>query len=132
MKRALHIVFAVGMLALVAFAAENLSPSKVLADREKLHEKEVTVIGKVAEFKQRTSRAGNKYVTLKLKEGDKEVNVYMQGELKPAVKDGDKVRVKGIFRKEKKLRDFTVKDEIDATPLKDKEKGKDYGIKAVE
>ena len=88
--------------------------------------KTIETSGVVADFKQKTSRAGNKYFTFKLRINEKEttgVNVYSQGEAEEAVKDGTKVKVVGVFREEKKVYDFTVKNEIDATKVKDKENG---------
>lgn len=127
MKR-IRIYIAVLAVAAAALADGPLSVSALLKSADKHDSREVFVKGKVSKFDQKTSRAGNKYFTLVLKEGDDLLNVYSRGELKPAVKPGDTVEVRGVFRKEKKLRDFTVKNEVDATEMKDKS----YGVKKVE
>jgi cytochrome c-type biogenesis protein CcmE len=121
------------LLVVTAFAAVALAVDKVpLADLVKEPKtydgKTITVTGVVADFKQKTSRIGNKYFTFKLAKSEKEkdkdiVNVYSQGEAGEGVKDGAKVVVTGVFREEKKLKDFSVKNEIDATKVKDKENG---------
>lgn len=125
------IALIVGIASLAAILmAEALSPAALLKDADKHNAKVVEVKGKVEDFEQRTSKKGNKYFLLKLKEGESVVNVYGQGELKPAVDKGDKVLVRGYFRKEKKLPNFTVKNEVDVTPPtgKPQEKGKEYGV----
>lgn len=127
MKR-IRICIAVLALAGAAIADGPLSVSALLKNADKHDSREVFVKGKVSKFDQKTSRAGNKYYTLVLKEGEEVLNVYSRGELKPPVKAGDTVEVRGVFRKEKKLRDFTVKNEVDATEMKDK----NYGVKKVD
>jgi len=115
-------------LALASLAlAAALSPSAVLKDAEKLDGKEVTVRGKVADFKQKTSRAGKPYFTFKLKEKDAEINVYGQGKLDPALKNDEQAEVAGIFRKLKELQTFSVKNEVDVSA----KPGKKYGAKKV-
>jgi hypothetical protein len=120
-----RLLFALGlMLAALAFAADKVSLGDILKDPKAFDGKTIATSGAVAGFKQKTSRAGNRYFTFKLKSGDKEsLNVYSQGEAPEGVKDGAKVEVVGVFRAEKKVMDFTVKNEIDATKVKDKENG---------
>lgn len=123
--------FALAALAAIAFATEKAKVADLLKDADKFDGKIVEATGKVADFQQKTSRAGNKYFVFKLKDGDQAVNVYSQGEAKPVLKDGDKVKVTGTYRKEKKVSNFTVKNEIDITKS-DKEKEKDNGFKKVD
>lgn len=117
------------LLAALAFGFEKVvqvSLADLAKDPKAYDLKTVETSGVVADFKQKTSRAGNKYFTLKLRVNEKEttgVSVYSQGEADEAVKDGTKVKVIGVFREEKKVMDFTVKNEIDATKVKDKENG---------
>jgi len=125
MKRALLLL---SVLSVAAFAADALTVDKLLKDKDEYDNKDVVVTGTVSEYKQRESRLGNPYVTLKLKGENKVASVYMQGKLEgdAAPKDGDTIEVNGVYRKEKKVNDdFTVKDEIDAT----KKEKKKYGIK---
>lgn len=116
----------VALAAASVFAVQNLTVEDVLAKAADHNDKTVTVKGKVADFKQKTSRAGNAYFTFKLKGAkDEPINVYSRGTSEKEYKDNDVVIVTGIFRKEKKVQDFTVKNEIDAT----KQVGKPYGVK---
>lgn len=114
-------------MASLALAAGKISVSALSKDTDKFDGKPVEVEGKVSGFEQKTSKKGNKYFIFKMKEGEASVSVYSHGEPNPAIKDGDKVSVQGIFRKEKKIGTFTVKNEIDATPVKEKP----YGVKKL-
>lgn len=124
--RSTFILF-LGAAALV-LAADKLTPASLIKDADKHHTKDVVVVGKVSDFEQKTSKIGNKYFVFKLKEGDSIISVYSRGEAKPVLKDGDKVEANGIFRKEKKVSTFTVKNEVDITAVKDKP----YGFKKVD
>ncbi|MBL8069049.1 MAG: hypothetical protein JNM28_11415 [Armatimonadetes bacterium] len=128
MKR--FLVLGVFALAAISLAA-TVTVDTLLKDKAKYDGKEVVVSGKVAEYKARTSRAGNPYITFKLKGASATANVYLRGKLEgdAAPKDGDKVEVSGIYRKEKKVTDtFTSKDEIDASPVAKKK----FGVKITE
>lgn len=108
------------MLAAVALAQAPIKAkiSEILKDADKHTGKIVDVSGKVEKFEQKTSRRGNKYFKFVLKDGDQELNIYGQGEQTPALKDGQKVRVQGTYRKEKKLpgnSNVTIKNEVDVT-----------------
>lgn len=125
LSRVLFCVLAVGTC--LAFAATKATVEDILKDPAKFDNKEIAVTAKVADFKAKTSKAGNKYFTFKLKSGEKEVNVYGRGELEKEPKEGDKVTATGIFRKEKQIKDFKVKNEIDVSKVD----GKDFGVKAA-
>jgi hypothetical protein len=112
----------------LAVAVEAMTVDKMLKDQDALDGKEVTVTGVVSDYRQRESRAGNPYVNFKLKGENKVANVYLRGSLEgdKAPKNGDTVEVMGIYRKEKKVNDsFTVKDEVDASPVEKKK----FGVK---
>lgn len=110
-----------------ALAAEKATVANILKDPAKFDNKVVTVVGKVARFKARVSKAGNKYFTFELAEGANHVAVYGKGELKTAPKDGDKVEATGAFAKERKVGSKTFKNELDVTS-----KGNDkLGVKIV-
>lgn len=120
--------FLFASLALTALAlAVDKVPLADLLKNAKAHDgKTISTTGIVSAFKQKTSRIGNKYFTFKLAETDKSkesINVYSQGEAADGLKDGVKVVVVGVFREEKRLQDFSVKNELDATKVKDKENG---------
>lgn len=120
-------IFVLLALPAVVFAAEAVSVKELLKDAKNYDKKEVTVSGAVLEFKQRTSRVGNKYFTFKLKEGDQTINVYSQGAFDGELKDEAKVEVTGIYTVEKKLGDLVFKNEIDCT----KKEGKKFGVKQI-
>lgn len=113
------------LTATLGFVEERLSPSSLLKQADAKNEKMVVVSGKVTDFSQKVSRAGNPYFVFKLKEGESVVSVYGRGNAATEIKDGVKVLATGIFRKEKKVGDFTVKNEVDVSKTKDKP----YGVR---
>lgn len=115
------------LLACVAFAAESLTVDKLVKKAAENDGKVVTVTGEVSQFTEKTSKKGNKYTTFVLKGENTTANGYCQGHLEKKPKNGDKVEITGKFTKEKKLADFTVKNEVNFT----KEEGKPYGLKIV-
>jgi Cu/Zn superoxide dismutase len=132
MKTALKALLVVALVQF-ALAAANETVEAITKDPSKFDKKEVKVVGKVEDFKQKTSRKGNHYFTFKVvsvEKKDEALNVYSQGKMEPELKDGDKVEVWGVFRQEKKVQDFTVKNEIDATTLEEKGKKK-FGVKLI-
>lgn len=117
MKRALSLfAFAV---ATAAFAGTKLTVDQLLAKVDANDKKVVTVTGKVSDFKARTSKIGNKYCTFKLKSEKGFINVFGPFEFKTAPADGAKVEITGEFLKEKKLRDFSVKNQVELKSEKD-------------
>jgi hypothetical protein len=99
--------------------------SEVLKDPAKYDGKAVVVKGIVADFKAKTSNAGNDYYLFDLVEGTESLAVYGQGKLAKAPKDGDKVTVTGKYAKERKVGNRTFKNEIDASVRLDKS----FGVK---
>jgi hypothetical protein len=121
-------LLAVVLLPVLGFAAaEKASVADLLKDAKKLDQKEVEVKGSLREFKQRTSKIGNKYFTFRLKDGDQSVNVFSRGALETPPKDGAKVTVVGIYRAENKVGDNVFKNEIDCSP----KEGKKFGVKEL-
>ena len=90
----------------------KVSVADLLKSRDAHDQKGLIVEGKVAKFEQRTSKKGNPYVVFDITDGKSSVHIYGQGKLETKVKDGDKVRVTGFYRKEKKFGDRVYKDEI--------------------
>lgn len=117
----------VACLSLLALAVEKPTVAELLKDPAKFDKKEVQVTGTMSEFKQKTSKIGNKYFTLKLKDGNKWVSVYSRGELEHVPKDGTKIQVSGVFRAETKVGENTFKNEIDCSV----KEGKKYGVAEV-
>lgn len=114
----------------VAFGAAAMTVDKLLKEKDKFDGKDVVVTGKVADYKPHVSKAGNAYITFKLKGQSQTANVYLRGKLEgdAAPKDGDTVEVSGVYRKEKKVNaNFTSKDEIDAS----KAEKKKFGVKIL-
>jgi starvation-inducible outer membrane lipoprotein len=108
------------LLALALVLAAGTQITDVLKDPKAFDKKTVTVEGKVDEFEQKTSKIGNKYAKFRILQGERWLNVYAKGEIKPPLKEGDKVTVKGKFAAEKKVGKSTFKNEIELN-LKDKE-----------
>lgn len=128
--RAKLLTISIAVLAASAFAAVKLTPETVLKDAAKHDGKKVTVTGKVDDFRARTSRAGNKYFTFKLKGTKESLSIYGRGELKKAPKDGDRVEITGTYRREKKVNDnFTAKNEVDVSAPRDGKGG--IGVKIL-
>jgi DNA polymerase III alpha subunit len=122
------IILSVSLLSVVAArAAEVVALDVLLKSPDKHHEKVVVAKGKVEDLENKVSKRGNPYTVFKLVQGKATVNVYVRGKMESAPKNGQMVQVTGIFRKEKKLRDFVVKNEIDASPSDDKK----HGVKVI-
>lgn len=98
-----------------AWAGEQLTVEALLKNAKTYDGKEVRVVGKVAEYKEKVSKAGNKYVTFKLRGAKETASVYLRNRLQKPCKDGDTVIVTGKFTLEKKVGTVTYKNEIDAT-----------------
>jgi cytochrome c-type biogenesis protein CcmE len=132
MKRSLSLLLTLlCMGVMLAFAAERVAVSALLKDADKYDGKAITLTGTVADFKQKTSKRGNDYFTFKLKDKSEVVNIYGQGKLEKAPKDGDKVEVTGRYAKEKKQGDVTFKNELNVTVDKSKEDTKNFGVKIL-
>lgn len=126
-------ILAVSALALAAFAQTGVIKTNitdVLKDPDKVDGKAIQVEGKVESYEEKTSQRGNPYTVFKVTDSGKTLSVWMTGHPKDPdkPKDGDKVQLTGIYRKEKKVGDVTFRNEIDVTPVKDKP----YGIKVLE
>ncbi len=115
-------------VAALALAVEKVSVPELVKNGSKYDNKEVQVTASFVGFQQKTSRAGNKYYTFRLKDGEAVVNGYGRGTLENPPKDGSKARVTGVYRTEKKVGTLTFKNEIDCTPVE----GKEFGVKSVE
>lgn len=126
------LVFPLMILMAIAMAQTVAPPTvtvdDVLGDVERFDKQGlIAVKGVVSEFVQKTSARGNKYFTFKLKSGKGELNVFSSGEAPTELKNKAEVVATGIFRKTKKLAEFEVKNEIDASPVK----GKPNGVKVA-
>jgi hypothetical protein len=79
-------------------------------------QKAVTVTGTAAEVSSRISRRGNPYTTFRLTDQGESVKVFTFGT--PAIKDGQRIEVYGVFRRVKQVGPYTFHDEIDAASVK--------------
>ncbi len=119
------------MLAAFAFAGTPITVDALIKDAAKHNNKPVVVTGQIETFKQRKSKAGNDYVTLTLKGENESVNVYLRGKFTPVPKKGAHAEVTGVYHKEKKIKDFVIKNEIDASVDPKDDYTKDYGMKIL-
>jgi imidazoleglycerol phosphate synthase glutamine amidotransferase subunit HisH len=85
----------------------------ILEEPDRFDKKLVQVEGKVSDYKEKTSRAGNTYTTFKLEQGEKKITVFSYGHLR--LQNGDEVVVIGRFYKEKRVGRAIFKNEIDAS-----------------
>lgn len=110
-------LIALGLLAAVAFAADTITVTQLEKDQDKYDGKKIVVIGIVEKFEQRTSKAGNPYITgTLLDKANKKatLSLYARGKIEKELKKGDVVEVTGIYAKEKKVGTLTFKNEIEA------------------
>ncbi len=111
------------MLALVcavALAGSTLRASaatvaEIAKDPAAFDQKTVTVSGTAGEVSSRTSRRGNPYTTFRLSDQGESVKVFTFGT--SAIKDGERVEVRGIFQRVKHVGAYTFHDEIDASSV---------------
>jgi hypothetical protein len=98
-------------------AATETTIEKILTNKDSFDGKEVSVSGIVAKIKFRTSKGGNEYTTFSLIESSGEsIRVFTWGH--PKIKEGQKVKVTGTYRKVKKIRRYTFYNEIEAVEVK--------------
>lgn len=92
----------------------------------KFDKKPVKVIGKIEKYEERTAKTSkNEYTVFVLSDAKGKVNIYLKGRPAIKVKNGDKVAVTGLYQKEKKIKDRTFRNEIDAS----NDRVKTFGIK---
>src|SRR3989454_11689626 len=111
------------MLALVcALALVGSSPrasaatvAEIAKNPAAFDQKTVTVSGTAGEVSSRTSRRGNPYTTFRLSDQGEAVKVFTFGTL--AIKDGERVEVRGIFQRVKQVGANTFHDEIYAASV---------------
>jgi DNA polymerase III alpha subunit len=105
------------LLATSAFAVDTITVGQLEKAVDKYDGKQITVSGVVDKFEQRTSKAGNPYVTATLLDkADKKqtLSLYARGKIERELKKGDYVEVTGTYTKVKKVGTLTFKNEIEA------------------
>ncbi len=94
-------------------AAEKKTIQEILSNPVKFDGREVTIQGKAAKIKPRTSKKGNDSTTFILKdESGKGMNVYTRGH--PLITEGQKVTVTGVYQKLKIVGRKTIHNEVEA------------------
>ncbi len=86
----------------------------LVRDRAKWDKKPVIVEGRVSGVQEKVSRRKNPYTEFTLSDGGAKVNVYVRTHLKPKPKDGERVRVTGLFEKERKVGPRTILNQVSA------------------
>ena len=93
--------------------AMKTSVGDILSNPNQYDGKMVQIEGKVTALKAKISKKGNPYFTFKLFEGDKSTTVFNFGG--PSIREGDSVRVIGMYQKVKHVGRYTFYNEIDAS-----------------
>ena len=115
--RTTHTLALIGVLILVGSArwADAATVAEIAKNPSAFDKKTVTVSGTAQEVSSRTSRRGNPYTTFRLSDKRETVKVFTFGT--PAIKDGDRVEVRGVFQRVKQVGAYTFHDEIDASSV---------------
>jgi hypothetical protein len=101
----------------LTLAAEKLSVQGILSNPDKYDGQEVSLQGKATKIKVKTSKKGNEYTTFTLtSESGKGLNIFTFGH--PAITEGQKVTVTGIYQKVKKVGRYTFYNEVEAKAIK--------------
>lgn len=87
----------------------------ILQKRDYYDGKSVTASGIVKNMKLKVSKKGNPYATFSVDDGVNEIKVFTFGH--PQIKEGGKVTVEGVFKKEKKVGRYTFYNEIEAKKI---------------
>lgn len=112
MKRTFLALSILILLTFISKACENTTVSAIAADSHKFDGKEVCVEGSVSD-PYLSSRTGNSYTTFVLYDDNgKSLSVYFLGTL--SIKEGDKVKVTGIYEVKKIVLKYTFYNEIEA------------------
>ncbi len=94
------------------------SVSQILKNPEEYDGRIVEVEGLAGDINFKTSKSGRKYTTFKLSDNyGRTLKVYY-GKGHPRISDGDRVLVKGIYRKVKRIGRYQYKNQIDASEVK--------------
>ncbi len=104
------------LLLLPSRSALALTVGEILSSPDRFDQKDVTLVGTAEDVRPRVSRRGNQYTTLKLADGTGRINVFSWGKL--AISSRDRVEVKGIFLKVKRVGRYTFRNEIEASSVK--------------
>jgi hypothetical protein len=105
-----------GLCGNFSYAAIETTVQKILANRDSYDGQEVSVSGTVSRLKLKTSKVGNDYTTFSLmSEPGGSLTIFVWGQ--PKLKQGQKVKVTGTYRKVKRVGRYTFYNEIEATEI---------------
>ncbi|HEY7535811.1 MAG TPA: hypothetical protein VH878_07680 [Thermodesulfobacteriota bacterium] len=121
-KKALIIIvsiFVIPILTNITLADNTDITIKGVISNPKYYDgKRITVEGKVEQVHHTTSLSGDPYTLFRLHDGDhNEIGVYSKGNL--SITEGDKIRVTGIFKKEKRAVFLKFKNVIKAKQVEE-------------
>ena len=99
-----------------SYAAIETTVQKILANRDSYDGQEVSVSGTVSRLKLKTPKDGKDYTTFSLMSGSGgSLTIFVWGQ--PKLKQGQKVKVTGTYRKVKRVGRYTFYNEIEATEI---------------
>ena len=110
----LILLCAVGLF-LRAHHAAATTVAEIAKNAAAFDQRAVTVEGVASEVVHRTSRRGNPYMTFRLSDQGEAVKVFTFGT--PAIREGQRVEVRGVFQRVKQVGQYTFHDEIDASSV---------------
>ena len=109
-------VLAIVLCGNFSYAAQETTVQKILANRDSYDGQEVSVSGTVSKLKLKTSKGGNDYTTFSLlSESGGSLTIFVWGQSK--LKQEQKVKVTGTYRKFKRVGRYTFYNEIEATEI---------------
>jgi exonuclease VII large subunit len=109
-------VLAIVLCGNFSYAAQETTVQKILANRDSYDGQEVSVSGTVSKLKLKTSKGGNDYTTFSLlSESGGSLTIFVWGQSK--LKQGQKVKATGTYRKFKRVGRYTFYNEIEATEI---------------
>jgi exonuclease VII large subunit len=109
-------VLAIVLCGNFSYAAQETTVQKILANRDSYDGYKVSVSGTVSTLKLKTSKGGNDYTTFSLLgESGGSLTVFVWGQFK--LKQGQKVKVTGTYRKYKRMVRYNFYNAIEATEI---------------
>jgi len=110
------LTFCLGLLSsILAAPVDALTVGEILGATDRFDQKSVTLIGTAEEVRPRVSRRGNEYTTFKVVDTTGRINVFSWGIL--PIKPGDRVEVRGVFQRVKRVGRYTFHNEIEASSV---------------
>ena len=113
----LLLVVGLALFAPVPIEAREAAVSALVQNPAQYDGQTVTLHGTVAALKETVSRRGNDYTTFKLQDpSGGAVSIFAWGH--PALKDGDRVEVEGVFQQVRHVGRYTFYDEVEAQSVR--------------